>query len=142
MGLFRFFRRKPSSELLLDALCDKLNLTANQEQRVRELSNPGELIDIVAALPEELCHMQLAEVRPENGRYKLLINCRIVEDKKLVEKTVLPRALCYVICDLIGRKVGLDQLRLPSGIGLPIPGKGMSHMHFVLQLADSVAPIK
>jgi hypothetical protein len=116
-------------------------LSESQREEISSLghqSNPSELIDIEAALPEGLCHMQMAEVVPSNGRYTLKIDCRIIENKKLVKTKILPRAAVYVICDILGRQFGLDYLRIPEGIGLPISNESMGPMHTVIRIAESI----
>lgn len=139
MGIFSF--RRSYFDAVEKYLLKNGKLSDSQRNLIsffKKDCNPGEIIYSVPALPEELCHMQMAEVVPESGQYTLKIDCRIVEDKKLVSKKILPTATVYVVCDVIGRQLNMDDLRMPELMGLPISNKSIGHMHTVIRIAEAV----
>ena len=115
--MFSWFKKKKSQEeRIKDAILSEIYLDPSQKARLElaiPLTGASDLIVPTAALPEEMCHGELAELRPKDDRYELLIDCRILEriDKQDlqadgVKDMILGFAACYAVCDMLGKTYG------------------------------------
>lgn len=139
MGIFDFLRGKNPTERLLRVLKKEKKLTESQEEQLRASADElkvNESLHIVAALPNQMVHMDEGEIRPKDGRYQVLIDVRIIKNADYVKNTLLPRALLLATCDLIGQRFDIDALRI--GPALPLPGKEQSHLHYALHVTNKV----